>query len=90
MISQGRCALYPCIGQRTDFLTVETIPFSTIEFLVKFKYKFIMDEIYESIPYIAWVVVVDGQVEKIKSDRIMPQLLQQEFLSIFVGNISDH
>ena len=60
MVHEVSRPLDSCICQFAYFLTVETLPSSSVELLVKIKDELRMDEIDKGVADIAWVVVIDG------------------------------
>lgn len=62
MIHKISRPLDPSIGQLTYFLTIETIPSSAIELLVKIKDELRVDKVHKGIAHITGVVMVNRQV----------------------------
>ena len=59
VIHEVSCTLNTGIGEFTDFLTVKTIPSTTVKFFIELKNEFCMDKVGKGIAYIARVVVVN-------------------------------
>lgn len=69
------------ISQFTYFLTIETIPSSAIELLVKIKDELRVDKVHKSIAHITGVVMVDRQIQKIDlHSMVFANLLEQHLL----------
>lgn len=91
MIHQGGRALDPRIGQLAYLLAIELIPFLGIELLKEVADELGMDEVDKGIPHVAGVVVVQGQVHKIKLQLMISiDFLQQHLFCILVRDVTDH
>lgn len=83
--------LNPSIGQLTLLLTVEHIPSSTTEGQVKLLDELSVDEVDESIAYVALVVVIDRQVEEVRP--VFEEFLDflfEHLLGVLVRDVADH
>lgn len=71
MIHEVSCTLDTGVSEFTDFLTVKTIPSTTVKFFIELKNEFCMDKVSKSITYIARVVVVNRQVKEIDMETMI-------------------
>lgn len=61
-----------------------------MKFGMKLSNELFMNEIYEGIPHITRVIVVNRKVKEIELHPIVFQLLQKQLLCVFIGNVPDH
>lgn len=91
MIHEISSTLDPRIGQLTYLFTIESIPSSTIELLVKIKDELGVDEVHKGISDITRVVMIDWQIQKVHlHSMVFADLLEQHLLRVFVGDVTDH
>ena len=81
MIHEISSTLDPRIGQLTYLFTIESIPSSTIELLVKIKDELGVDEVHKGISDITRVVMIDWQIQKVHlHSMVFADLLEQHLL----------
>jgi hypothetical protein len=91
VVHQVGSPLDACICKFANLFAVKAIPPPTVEFLVELEYEFGVDEVGKSITHVAWVGVVDGQVQKVYVHAVVfADLLQQHVFRVLVRNVSDH
>ncbi len=91
MVDQGSGALYPSIGQFTDFATVKLGPPGAIELEIELLDELGINEVDKGIPNIAGVVGVEWQVEEVVLVFVIEvNLVNEHLLRVLVGDVSDH
>lgn len=84
-------ALDASIENLANFFAVKFFPFLTVKLFEKFLDLFKRGEIDKGISYVAVIVGVDGEVEKIKLVfEVSINSAKHLFLSVFVGYVSYH
>lgn len=68
VIPQSPRALDPGVCEGANLLAVKSAPFFAIKLMVKCLNELGVDKVDESIPNVAGIIVVDGQVEEVELD----------------------
>lgn len=91
MLDQTTQALQTCVGQIADLFTAKTQPSLALEQLIKPEQMLCANKIDESVAYVAKVLEVAGEIEKVVTvfQKII-YLIGEVLHSVFVRNITDH
>jgi hypothetical protein len=91
VVNESGLALDAGVGDLALLFRVELAPLLVIELLVKGLKRCAADKIDERIAHVAFVLEVDGQVEKIVSALVLlVHSSKQHFLAVLVGNVANH
>lgn len=91
MVYQISCSLNASIGKLAYLFAVESVPSAAVELAVELSDEFGVNEVDKSVSDIAGIEVIDWQIKEVDFEFVVPAyLLKKHFLSVLVGNVSDH